>query len=73
MINSTFTGDAPPAAGSTHLGRAWDESQVDVATYTTNVATGTYPNGQALVRASVLGPHIQARTVAPRGHHLAAV
>jgi pectinesterase len=33
IINGTFTGDAGAAAQSTHLGRAWDESQGDVATY----------------------------------------
>ncbi len=60
VIRSRFTADATARAASTHLGRAWDESQVDVATYTANVATGIYPNGQALVRESTLGAHIQA-------------
>ncbi len=60
IINSTFTGDAGAAAQSTHLGRAWDESQVDVATYTANVQTGMYPNGQAVIRDSTLGAHIQS-------------
>jgi pectinesterase len=50
-------------ASSTHLGRAWDESQGNVTTYSANVATGIYPNGQATVRGAVLGPHIQS--VAP--------
>lgn len=59
VTRSTFTADATAGAGSTHLGRAWDESQVDVATYTANVATGVYPNGQALVRSSTLEAHIQ--------------
>ena len=40
------------------LGRAWDESQVDVPTYTTNVMSGTYPNGQAVMRDSMLGPNV---------------
>ncbi len=60
VINSTFTAEAGTAAGSIQLGRAWDESQTDLATYTRNVATGIYPNGQALVRESVLGAHIAA-------------
>jgi pectinesterase len=60
IIRSSFIGDATAGASSTHLGRAWDESQVDVATYTTNVLSGAYPNGQALVRDSTLGPHIQS-------------
>jgi pectinesterase len=48
--------DAQP--GTVTLGRAWDESRVNLATYATNVATGTYPNGQALVRDSTLGAQI---------------
>jgi pectinesterase len=60
IIRSSFIGDATAGASSTHLGRAWDESQVDVATYTTNAQSGAYPNGQVLVRDSVLGPHIQS-------------
>jgi pectinesterase len=60
VTRSTFTADATAGVSSTHLGRAWDESQVDVATYTTNVQSGVYPNGQALVRESTLGPHIQS-------------
>lgn len=60
IINSTFTGDAGAAAQSTHLGRAWDESQGDVATYAANVLTGVYPNGQAVIRDSTLGAHIQS-------------
>lgn len=60
IINGTFTADAAAAAQSTHLGRAWDESQGDVATYAANVLTGVYPNGQAVIRNSTLGPHIQS-------------
>jgi pectinesterase len=60
VINSTFTADTGAASGSIQLGRAWDESQQDIATYTRNVATGVYPNGQALVRQSPLGAHIAA-------------
>lgn len=60
ITRSTFTADATAGAESTHLGRAWDESQVDVATYTANVQSGVYPNGQALIAESTLGAHIQA-------------
>lgn len=61
LVNEgTFSADAAAAAGSTHLGRAWDESQGDVATYSTNVTSGIYPNGQATVRGSLLGAHIQS-------------
>jgi pectinesterase len=63
VANSEFTADFGTAAAQTHLGRAWDESQVDVATYAMNVASGVYPNGQALVRDSVLGAHV--RSAAP--------
>jgi pectinesterase len=60
LVNdATFSADLGAATGSTHLGRAWDESQGDVATYAANVASGIYPNGQATVRGSVLGAHIQ--------------
>jgi pectinesterase len=60
ITRSTFTADATALASSTALGRAWDESQVDVPTYLANVQTGVFPNGQAVVRESTLGPHIQA-------------
>ena len=60
ITRSSFIGDATAGASSTHLGRAWDESQVDVATYSTNAQSGVYPNGQVLVRESTLGPHIQS-------------
>jgi pectinesterase len=60
VTESQFTADAGTMAGQVHLGRAWDESGKDVATYTGLVATGAYPNGQALVRDSELGAHIRA-------------
>lgn len=62
ITRSTFEGDATAGVSSTSLGRAWDESQVDVATYTANVQAGVFPNGQAVVRESTLGPHIQLTT-----------
>jgi pectinesterase len=58
IIGATFTAAAGAQAGGMTLGRAWDESQVDVPTYTANVTTGVYPNGQAVVRDSMLGPHV---------------
>jgi pectinesterase len=61
LVNdATFSADSGAVTGSTHLGRAWDESQSDVSTYSTSVASGSYPNGQATVRGSVLGAHIQS-------------
>lgn len=60
IANSTLTADGDASAGSIHLGRAWDESQGDVETYTQNVATGVYPNGQATYRDTEMGAHINA-------------
>jgi pectinesterase len=60
ITRSRFEADATAAVSSTSLGRAWDESQVDVPTYTANVQSGVFPNGQAVVRESTLGAHIQA-------------
>jgi pectinesterase len=58
IIGATLTAASGAQAGGMTLGRAWDESQVDVATYTTNVGTGVYPNGQSVVRDSTLGAHV---------------
>jgi pectinesterase len=58
LIGATLTADADAQAGGMTLGRAWDESQVDVPTYTANVMTGVYPNGQAVVRETTLGEHV---------------
>jgi pectinesterase len=61
LVNDgSFTGDAGAQASSTHLGRAWDESQGTLVTFAANVASGVFPNGQATVRGSVLGAHIQS-------------
>jgi pectinesterase len=61
LVNkSHFTADAATTAGSIYLGRAWDESGKDLATYATMVAAGVYPNGQALIRESTLDAHIRA-------------
>jgi pectinesterase len=58
IIGATLTAADGAQAGGMTLGRSWDESQVDVATYTTNVMTGVYPNGQAVIRDSTLGEHV---------------
>jgi pectinesterase len=55
-----FTADDATMAGQVNLGRAWDESGKDLATYAMQAATGIYPNGQAVVRDSMLGAHIRA-------------
>jgi pectinesterase len=59
VVGSNFTADGNTVAGTVGLGRAWDRSCVDVPTYVSNcVASGSYPNGQAVVRDSTLGAHI---------------
>jgi pectinesterase len=57
IINSMFTSDGVPNAGTVALGRAWDEGQ-QAASYPTATAAGGYPNGQVVIRDSVLGAHI---------------
>ena len=50
---------------------------MDVSTYTANVQTGIFPNGQGVVRESTPGPHIQAtapwRPAATTGRAFSAV
>ncbi len=59
VVNGNFTADATTRTGAVGLGRAWDRSCTDVPTYIgTCVASGDYPNGQALVRGSMLGVSI---------------
>jgi pectinesterase len=61
VTSATFTADTGTTPGAVGLGRAWDRSCVDIPTYvSTCVTTGDYPNGQALVRGSTLGPEIAA-------------
>lgn len=60
VTHSTFTADSGADDSSIRLGRAWDENQNDLAAYADLVDTGAYPNGQLLVRDSVLGAHIDA-------------
>jgi len=63
IINSMFTSDGVPNAGTVFLGRAWDEGQASGGlTYplpgNATGNTGGYPNGQVVIRNSVLGAHI---------------
>jgi len=58
-IGGSFTADSNTAAGVVGLGRAWDRSCVSVAYYlSTCVASGDYPNGQAIVTGCALGSQI---------------
>ena len=56
----TFTAPTAVAANAVTLGRAWDEGQVNLATYAANIKTGIYPNGQSLIRDSTLGKFINS-------------
>lgn len=60
VYKSQFTADAATQARQVHLGRAWDESGKDLATYAALAMSGVYPNGQALVRECTLGAHVRA-------------
>jgi pectinesterase len=53
VINSNFT-QSGSTSNSVFLGRAWDESVGSLSSY----VNGTSPNGQAVIRDSVLGGHI---------------
>lgn len=54
IINSRFTAETGTPAGQIYLGRAWDESVGSLAAY-----GATSPNGQVVIRNSVLGEHIR--------------
>jgi pectinesterase len=58
VIHSRLTADAAPA-GMAYIGRAWDEGAGDLAGYATAVAMGIYPNGQVLIRDSVIGAQVR--------------
>lgn len=58
ITNRDFTAEPGTPDDSVYIGRAWDESQVELATYLQNMTTGIFPNGKAVVRDSRLGPHI---------------
>lgn len=55
ILDSRFTADAQASAGTSYLGRAWDEG-VPAGTW----VAGSSPNGQLLIRDSLLGPHIRS-------------
>ena len=59
---SRLVAEAGVAAGSTSLGRAWDEGVP-----TGSWAAGVSPNGQALIRDSMLGPHLAAWAASTSG------
>jgi pectinesterase len=59
--HSRFRVDNPDVAGTVRLGRAWDESVGPL----TNYVNGVSPNGQAVIRQSLLAGHV--RTEAPWG------
>ncbi|MDP9001518.1 MAG: pectinesterase family protein [Myxococcota bacterium] len=66
VINGHFTADSTTVMGI-GLGRAWDHSCVDVPTYLSSpncvaATNGSYPNGQAVVRSSMLDAHISTTT-----------
>jgi pectinesterase len=61
VTSGNFTADNAAISGVVGLGRAWDRSCTDVPTYVSAcVAGGDYPNGQAVVRDSMLGAQIAA-------------
>ena len=60
VVGSSFTATSGTATGAVTLGRAWDEGQVDLKTYAANIKTGIFPNGQSLIRDSVVRSHIVA-------------
>lgn len=61
VTRGNFTADNTAIAGAVGLGRAWDRSCTDLPTYVSAcVAEGDYPNGQAVVRDSILGAQIAA-------------
>jgi pectinesterase len=60
VIHSRLTA-GPSPAGTAYLGRAWDEGAGDLAGYAMAIATGIYPNGQVLIRDSVLEAQVRPR------------
>jgi pectinesterase len=58
VIHSHLTAEAAPV-GTAYLGRAWDEGAGDLTGYATAVATGIYPNGQVLIRESMLDAQVR--------------
>jgi len=59
IINSMLTADGATNAGTVALGRAWDEGGTSGATmWPATAGITNYPNGQAVIRQSMLGAHI---------------
>jgi pectinesterase len=58
VVHSKLTAEAA-GAGTAYLGRSWDEGAGDLAGYATAVETGIYPNGQVLIRDSVLDAQVR--------------
>jgi pectinesterase len=56
FVHSRFSVDDPAVLGTVRLGRAWDES---VGTLT-NYVNGVSPNGQAVIRQSLLAGHVRS-------------
>lgn len=55
VTHSKFTSDGKSPAGSFSLGRAWDDSS---GAYTAKDGKKYLPNGQVIIRDSVIGDHI---------------
>lgn len=55
VLNSKFTSDGKSAPGTFSLGRAWDDSS---GSYTAKDGKKYLPNGQVIIRDSVIGDHI---------------
>jgi len=54
-----FTADSATNAGTVKLGRAWDEGGAsNAAMWPATAGATNYPNGQAVIRQSMLGAHI---------------
>jgi pectinesterase len=68
VIGGSFTADANATANGSTLGRAYDEGVAvgDAGTilnaYANLASSGTYPNGQAVIRETTVAGHINATT-----------
>ncbi|RLP55205.1 MAG: hypothetical protein D6160_05475 [Ketobacter sp.] len=60
VINSRFTAQSGTSANLIHLGRAWDEGLSNTSQYANKVRSGSYPNGQLLIRETNMANHIRA-------------
>ena len=70
------TACSPPRRGrrrASCLGPRWDEGGASNATVYPAAGAAIYPNGQALVRDSILGRTSARQSLARGGHHRAAV